>query len=317
MGKSVHEALHWAYEKKKNNQTADIAQIIEEYKNHFNNPCQLNKTRVIKAKTKPEDYSLLGEELLHSYYSRIFQADESRTLHLEHKFEITINENIIYRGIIDRISQNKSERIRLIDYKTGRVGNPLENLQLPSYAVYTFRNYMDDQIELCYEDLKKKRTLIAPLFRKEVKKIETQLYQEIQQILTTSEFTTSPSILCQWCGFNLICTNPHKSVSIQNDQNQAAVPQPVEAEGCCPDCGSELRERAGKFGSFLGCSNYPQCKYTFNINPVTKAPASTADAEGKDICPECGSLLKERKGKYGPFIGCSGFPQCRFTRKVD
>ncbi|MCP4154958.1 MAG: DNA topoisomerase I, partial [bacterium] len=90
-------------------------------------------------------------------------------------------------------------------------------------------------------------------------------------------------------------------------------------EGCCPLCGGELRKRKGKFGEFMGCSNYPGCKYTYNLDSTGKHEANkvTKETEGKDICPECGSLLKERKGRFGPFIGCTDYPQCRFTREVD
>jgi DNA topoisomerase-1 len=77
---------------------------------------------------------------------------------------------------------------------------------------------------------------------------------------------------------------------------------PLEEE--CPECGSGLVIRRGKYGTFIACSNYPQCTYT--------------KTERKDtgiVCPRnCGGTLirkKTRKGKI--FFGCSQYPKCDFA----
>ena len=70
-----------------------------------------------------------------------------------------------------------------------------------------------------------------------------------------------------------------------------------------------MRKIEGKFGDFLGCSNYPDCRYTFNLD----------DDEGEDFgaCPECGGGLRKIEGKFGDFLGCSNYPECKFTKKLD
>ena len=78
----------------------------------------------------------------------MFPHDQSTTLYLEHKFEIPLGENIIYRGVIDRIAKEPDGTLKVTDYKTGRVGHPLDTLQLPSYALYNFRHNIDNEIRL-------------------------------------------------------------------------------------------------------------------------------------------------------------------------
>ncbi len=87
-------------------------------------------------------------------------------------------------------------------------------------------------------------------------------------------------------------------------------PEPVGEQ--CPDCGSELVYRMGRYGRFISCSNYPACRYTRQINAKKKEPA---EPTGK-ICPECGNELLKRKSRYGEFLGCSNYPKCRYMESL-
>ncbi|MBI1999002.1 MAG: topoisomerase DNA-binding C4 zinc finger domain-containing protein, partial [Parcubacteria group bacterium] len=80
----------------------------------------------------------------------------------------------------------------------------------------------------------------------------------------------------------------------------------------CPKCGTgKLVEREGKFGKFVGCANYPKCKYVKESDEEKKA-ANTGVK-----CPECkeGTLV-ERKGRFGVFYSCSNYPKCTFAIKA-
>ncbi len=78
----------------------------------------------------------------------------------------------------------------------------------------------------------------------------------------------------------------------------------VEETGLlCPQCGSKVVVKGGRFGKFLSCSKYPTCKY--------KAPYLIKTGAR---CPQCGGELVERKSKKGrTFYGCSNYPKCNFT----
>ena len=80
----------------------------------------------------------------------------------------------------------------------------------------------------------------------------------------------------------------------------------------CPECGHPLvikRSRSGQ--TFIGCSNYPTCRY------IKKDPKKPAEPVGEN-CPECGRPLLYKTNKKGEkFVACSGFPSCRYTRSLD
>jgi len=78
-----------------------------------------------------------------------------------------------------------------------------------------------------------------------------------------------------------------------------------ELAEACPQCGAKLIERWGRFGKFIACSNYPECRY------IKKEKAQ----ELSEKCPDCGKPLVAKTGRYGRFVACSGYPECKYTRK--
>ena len=73
--------------------------------------------------------------------------------------------------------------------------------------------------------------------------------------------------------------------------------------------------RLGRYGRFIGCSRYaPEdggCRYIRNLNGEERPEPELLD----ETCPECGRPLARKVGRYGPFIGCSGYPECRYIKK--
>jgi DNA topoisomerase-1 len=88
----------------------------------------------------------------------------------------------------------------------------------------------------------------------------------------------------------------------------------VETDEKCPLCQKPLVIRFSKSGKFLGCSGYPECRYTKPTNGENgrEAPVPTEHA-----CPNCGRPMLQRMGKRGPFLGCSGYPECKTTMNFD
>ncbi|GAC1653348.1 MAG: type I DNA topoisomerase [Acidobacteriaceae bacterium] len=77
----------------------------------------------------------------------------------------------------------------------------------------------------------------------------------------------------------------------------------VEIGEACPECGNPLVIKSGKFGDFISCSNYPECKYSRQIQ--TKIGV---------MCPRCGNDLVERRTRRGKvFYGCGTFPKCNYA----
>jgi len=80
--------------------------------------------------------------------------------------------------------------------------------------------------------------------------------------------------------------------------------------GDCPVCGRPMAVRWNRYGRFLGCTGYPECRHTQPIDQKEKAQPRKIGA----ACPECSSDLVEREGRFGPFIACSNYPECKYTR---
>ncbi|MBR4456312.1 MAG: type I DNA topoisomerase, partial [Solobacterium sp.] len=91
--------------------------------------------------------------------------------------------------------------------------------------------------------------------------------------------------------------------------------KPEEVGENCPDCGSPLVYRNGRFGKFISCSGFPKCKYKRKIEAADKpAPEHTGRS-----CPKCGEgeLLKRQSRYRTYFYGCSRFPACDYMEKLD
>ena len=71
----------------------------------------------------------------------------------------------------------------------------------------------------------------------------------------------------------------------------------------CPKCSKPLIIRWGRNGKFIGCSNYPECRYT--------SPLEGEENDTGELCEKCGKAMIIKQGRYGRFIACSGYPDCK------
>jgi len=84
----------------------------------------------------------------------------------------------------------------------------------------------------------------------------------------------------------------------------------IPTEEVCEKCGSPMVIRWGRFGQFLACSRYPDCK---NTRELSDRPLHKEGEESPEVCPNCGQPLVIKKGKYGQFYACSAYPDCKTT----
>jgi DNA topoisomerase-1 len=83
----------------------------------------------------------------------------------------------------------------------------------------------------------------------------------------------------------------------------------------CDKCGSPMVIKWGRYGKFLACSNYPECKNTRQIEGGEGAPEVHADV-AKEVCPNHAQPMVLKKGRYGPFLACPNYPDCKVTKRL-
>ena len=104
-------------------------------------------------------------------------------------------------------------------------------------------------------------------------------------------------------------------------ERQEKVSRPEEpTDEVCPECGAEtgakLVRKWGRYGWFLSCSRYPDCKYRRNAKQSADE-AERPEPEMTDVpCPKCGKPMVKRSGRFGPFLGCSDYPRCRGIKNL-
>jgi DNA topoisomerase-1 len=87
----------------------------------------------------------------------------------------------------------------------------------------------------------------------------------------------------------------------------------------CPECKKQkLVIRFGKNGEFLGCAGFPECNFTsqFSRNENNEIVLVESKAqELEETCPKCQKNLREVVGRFGPFVACSGYPECNYIKQ--
>ena len=87
----------------------------------------------------------------------------------------------------------------------------------------------------------------------------------------------------------------------------------------CPECGADLVYRMSKFGKFIACSKYPECKYSKSLeeDKLDKNPDSAeAQAVSEEKCPKCGKQMVIKTGRFGTFLACPDYPKCKSTMAI-
>lgn len=97
------------------------------------------------------------------------------------------------------------------------------------------------------------------------------------------------------------------------NESMEKIPDELVGEKC-PECGHDLVYRNGRFGRFIACSNFPECRY---LRPLEENKKPAPEPTG-EMCPECGKPLVKRMSRYKTeFVACSGFPKCRYIQPND
>ncbi|HLE20906.1 MAG TPA: type I DNA topoisomerase [Vicinamibacteria bacterium] len=92
--------------------------------------------------------------------------------------------------------------------------------------------------------------------------------------------------------------------------------QEIPTEEVCDKCGSKMVIKWGRFGHFLACSAYPECRNTREVQNYSVDGSADPDSFEGETCEKCGKAMVLKKGRYGQFLACSAYPDCRNTRRI-
>jgi DNA topoisomerase-1 len=87
--------------------------------------------------------------------------------------------------------------------------------------------------------------------------------------------------------------------------------QETSQEEYCENCGRVMVLKRGRFGQFMACTGYPDCKTTRRLDQGKKVPDIPLD----ELCPKCGRNMMIRHGRFGEFTACSGYPECKYVKQ--
>ena len=79
----------------------------------------------------------------------------------------------------------------------------------------------------------------------------------------------------------------------------------------CEKCGAMMVYKTGRFGKYLACPNYPECKNTKSLNDTE--PHVVTDI----ICEKCGGHMIEKTGRFGKYLACENYPECKNTKSIN
>jgi DNA topoisomerase-1 len=103
----------------------------------------------------------------------------------------------------------------------------------------------------------------------------------------------------------------------KSDVDKAAdAARPVEAtDEKCPECGKPMAIKLGRYGKFLACTGYPDCKVALPLNGKDEAQAEPEMTDQK--CELCGEPMQVKVGRFGKFLACSGYPKCKNSQPLE
>jgi DNA topoisomerase-1 len=95
----------------------------------------------------------------------------------------------------------------------------------------------------------------------------------------------------------------------------------LPTELSCPECNKQLRIKFGKNGHFLACSGYPDCTYSRDYTRDEKGNIQPVEIPAEEVtdktCEKCGKPMVVKRGRYGDFLACSGYPECKNSQSLN
>jgi len=211
LGSRVHETLEKLYRDlgyQKVNTLDDLLDFFRsEWKKNWN-----DSIIIVKEEYGPENYLKMGEKFITDYYNKYKPFDQGKTIALEERVLITLDDAGKYKlqGFIDRVMESEEGYYEIHDYKTNsRLPLPeyLDNdRQLALYAIGIKDRYPDvKDVRLVWHFLAFNKEVASTRTDEELEALKKGVIELIEKIENDEKFAANPSLLCDWCEFKPIC----------------------------------------------------------------------------------------------------------------
>ena len=257
---------------------------------------KVNATTII-LRNNDYDFKATGQVLIYDGYLKVYKEFESS----EDKILPKLSENDILKAL--EISKEQHFTQPPSRYTEAKLIKEMEELGIGRPSTYA--TVIDTLKERDYVDLVEKKFVPTKMGIETTDKL-----QEFFSGIINVEYTANME-----SDLDKIAEEKEDNIKVLHEFYDSFEPLVKKAFGemeknapeqtgeVCPECGSPLVIRKGKYGEFTACSNYPTCKYIKKEEKVVKEIVK---------CPECGGMIVEKKSKRGKvFYGCNNYPKCK------
>jgi DNA topoisomerase-1 len=236
-----------------------------------------------------------------------------------------------YAAILSTIQDREYvhlEKSKFFPTELGKVVTELLVQNFPTVLDLAFTADMENKLDAIESGANKRVETLQDfykLFSGELDKAKSEMRN-----VKTEE--TPTDLVCEKCdapmiikwgknGRFLCCTNYpdcKNTMNFTHDENGKV--KHVEAKTTdtkCNKCGKPMQVKEGRFGQFLACSGYPECKNTMNATRNENGDiVAQEEPKTDEVCELCGKPMAVKRGRFGQFLGCTGYPECKNIKKM-
>ena len=194
--------------------------------------------------------------------------------------------------------------VKLLEEKG--IGRP--STYAPTLGTLTDRNYVT----------REKSRLVPTALGISVSDLLTQFFPDVMDVAFTANMEDSLDEIArgerQWVPMLENFYAPFKKTLEEARDKMPRVRVEEPTDEVCEKCGSPMVIKTGRYGRFMACSGFPECRNTREIGANGAAPAQ--DETTDEVCEKCSSPMVIKTSRYGRFMGCSSFPKCRYIKPM-